>query len=326
MKKNIGTHIAFAFGLSAALASANIHAAEITLKAVSAWPEGNIFSQNFEKFIAKVNAEGKGLVQINYLGGGQKVMPAFEVGNAVKNGVVDIANVTGNFYTTILPESDALSVNTISIQEQRKNGAYEYINKLWNERLNVVYLGRAVDNMPYHLFLKKPISKPDLSGLRVRGLPIYRDFFDSLKAQSVLTIAPGELYTAMERGVVDGYGWPVTGIFDVGLQEQTKYRVEPGFYNVEISVLVNLNTWKKLDDKQRAFLNKAAVWMEDLNLNNAKAWEEEKKRQAAAGIQPIVFSGKEGQDYLAKANSTIWTSIIKRSPQHGPKLRELLTK
>jgi TRAP-type C4-dicarboxylate transport system substrate-binding protein len=326
MKKSMKSSIGAGLCCALALGAANVQAAEITLKAVSAWQEGNIFSQNFEKFVAKVNAEGKGLVQINYLGGGAKVMPTFEVGNAVKNGVVDIANVTGNFYTTILPESDALSVSTVSIQEQRRNGAYDYINKLWNERLNVVYLGRAVDNMPYHIFLKKPISKPDLAGFRVRGLPIYRDFFESLKAQSILTIPPGELYTALERGVVDGYGWPVTGIFDSGLQEQTKYRVEPGFYNVEISVLVNLNTWKKLDEKQRAFLMKAAMWMEDLNLNNARAWEEEKKRQAAAGIQPITFSAKEGQEYLAKANNAVWASIIKRSPEHGPKLRTLLTK
>jgi TRAP-type C4-dicarboxylate transport system substrate-binding protein len=214
----------------------------------------------------------------------------------------------------------------VPIQEQRKNGAFDYINKLWNERMNVVYLGRTIDNMPYHIFLKKPITKPDLSGLRFRGLPIYRDFFDSLKAQAIITIPPGEMYTALERGVVDGYGFPVSGMFDIGVHEQTKYRVEPGFYNVEISVLVNQNTWKKLDDKQRAFLTKAAIWMEDLNLENNKAWEEEKKRQSAAGIQPITFKGKEAEEYLAKANDTIWASIIKRSPQHGPKLRTLLTK
>ncbi len=42
--------------------------------------------------------------------------------------------------------------------------------------------------------------------------------------------APGEVYTALERGVVDGYGWPITGIFDLGWHEKTKYRVDPGFY------------------------------------------------------------------------------------------------
>jgi TRAP-type transport system periplasmic protein len=306
----IATACALALGL------AHAGAQEVTLKAVGAWPEGNFFSLNFEKFVQKVNAEGKGLIQINYLGGGQKVMPPFEVGNAVKSGVVDIANVTGNFYTNLLPESDALSVSTVPVQEWRKNGAYDYINRLWGEKLNAHYLGRAIDQMPYHLFLKKQVTKPDLSGMRLRGLPIYRDFFQSMGA-SVMTIPPGETYTALERGVIDGYGWPVSGIFDLSLQEHTKYRVEPGFYNTEVGVLVNLNTWKRLNDKQRALLTQTAVWMENLNLENGKMWEEEKKRQAAAGIQPIVFSAADTATYAKRASDTVWDSIIKRSPEHA---------
>ena len=302
-----------------------VSAQEITIRAVSAWPEGNFFSLNFESFVKRVNAEGKGVIQINYLGGGAKVMPPFEVGNAVKNGVVDMVNVTGNFYTNLLPESDALSVSTVPVQEWRKNGAYDYVNKLWGEKMNAHYLGRAIDNMPYHLFLKKQITKPDLTGMRLRGIPIYREFFQSMGG-NVLTIAPGETYTALERGVIDGYGWPVSGIFDLSLQEHTKYRVEPGFYNTEVGVLVNLNTWKRLNDKQRAVLTSAAIWMEGLNLDNPKKWEEEKKRQTAAGIQPIVFPPAETAAYAKRANDTIWESINKRSPEHGPKLRQLLTR
>jgi TRAP-type mannitol/chloroaromatic compound transport system substrate-binding protein len=46
---------------------------------------------------------------------------------------------------------------------------------------------------------------------------------------------PGEVYTALERGVVDGYGWPTAGIFDLGWHEKTKFRVDPGFYTAEVS-------------------------------------------------------------------------------------------
>ena len=305
---------------------ATVNAQEVTLKAISAWPDNNYFSVNFEKFVSKVNAEGKGLVQINYLGGGAKVMPPFEVANAVKNGVTDIANVAGGFYTTALPESDALSLNTLPAQDLRKNGAHEYINKIWNEKLNVQYLGRSVDNLPINIFLRKPISKPDLTGMRMRVIPLYRPFLESLNAQSLLNIPPGEVYTALERGLLDGYGWPVIGLFDVGIEKQTKYRIDPGFYSVEVGVLVNLNTWKKLNDPQRAFLNKMALWMEDLNLANPKLIEEEKKRHTAAGIEAITFTGKEGQEYVTKANETVWAAVIKRSPETGPRLRQLLTK
>ena len=48
--------------------------------------EKTTYSRGFEKFIERVNAEGKGIIQINYIGG-PKAMPPFEVGNALKSGV-----------------------------------------------------------------------------------------------------------------------------------------------------------------------------------------------------------------------------------------------
>jgi TRAP-type C4-dicarboxylate transport system substrate-binding protein len=299
-------------------------AAEVTLKGVSSFAEGTAFSKNFERFVAKVNAEGKGLVQINYIGG-PKAMPPFEVGNAVRGGVVDIANVTGAFYTNLLPESDALKLSTISAQDQRRNGAWEYINKLWNERMNAQYLARTGDNIPFHLYLNKQIDKPDLTGLKLRITPVYRDFFQALGGQVVQT-QPGEVYTALERGVVDGYGWPILGIFDLGWHEKTKFRVDPGFYNVEVSVLVNLDTWKKLDEQQKDFLNKQAIWLESLNPETASLIADEMQRQSAAGIQVIRFPPEVSAQYLAKAYDVGWASIIAKSPELGAKLRTLLTK
>lgn len=318
-----------AFGLVAlcaamALVPAAAKAAEVTLRAVSSFAEGTVNSAHFERFVKKVNEEGKGLVQINYIGG-PKAIPPFEVGNAVRGGVVDMANVTGAFYTNIMPESDALKLSTISIQEQRKNGAVDYINKIWNEKMNTYYLARAVDNSPFHLYLNKKIDKPDLTGLKIRITPVYRDFFQSLGATVVQT-PPGEVYTALERGVVDGYGWPISGIFDLGWQEKTKYRVDPGFYSAEVSVLVNLNTWKRLDDKQRDFLTKQAIWLESLMPEYLKLNENEIKKQAEAGIQTIKFDGDVGKQYIAKAYEVGWAGIIAKSPEHGAKLKQLLSK
>src|SRR5581483_10549108 len=104
-------------------------------------------------------------------------------------------------------EADALKLAQISAQEQRKNGAYDYINEVWNKKANMVYLARMLDYTPFHLYVNKKIDKPDLTGLKIRVTPVYRDFFQALGAQ-VVTTAPGEVYTALERGVVDGYGWP----------------------------------------------------------------------------------------------------------------------
>jgi TRAP-type mannitol/chloroaromatic compound transport system substrate-binding protein len=127
--------------------------------------------------------------------------------------------------------------------ERRKNGAYDYINKVWNQKGNMYYLARVVERQPFHVYLNQKIDKVDLAGLKIRVTPVYRDFFTALGA-TVIQTAPGEVYTALERGVVDGYGWPVGGIFDLNWHEKTKLRVDPGFYDAEVSLIVNLDAWK----------------------------------------------------------------------------------
>lgn len=315
---------AAALAAIAMLAAGAAQAEERVLKAVSAFTEGSFQSFTFEKFIEKVNADGKGVIQINYIGG-PKAIPPFEVANAVRGGVVDVANVTGAFYSKLMPEADALKLAEMPIAEQRKNGAWELINKIHNDKLNAWYLGRSIDNLPFHLYLNKPIDKADLTGLRIRVTPIYRDFFAGLGA-TVMQTSPGEVYTALERGVVDGYGWPITGIFDLGWQERTKYRVDPGFYRVDVNVLVNLDTWKKLSDKERSILANAAAMMEEMTAKLPEAGQDEAKRQAEAGIKTITFQGAELDKWLATARKAGWDQVKKLSPEHGDKLQQLLAK
>jgi TRAP-type C4-dicarboxylate transport system substrate-binding protein len=139
--------------------------------------------------------------------------------------------------------------------------------------------------------------------------------------------APGEVYTALERGVVDGYGWPIGGIFDFGWHEKTKYRVDPGFYRAEVSILVNKATWGKLDDAQRKVLADAAAMIEaEWPAIETKENAEEVARQKQAGIQVIEFKGAEGEAYLAKAYEAAWAGVVRQSPEHGPKLREFFSK
>lgn len=313
--------------VSALVLSASFNAAssqEVTLKGITAFAEKTFYSRGFEKFIDKVNAEGKGVIQISYIGG-PKAMPPFEVGNALKGGVVDIANVTGAFYTNLMPEADAWKLTERPMAELRKNGGYDYMARIYDQKLNAILLARHIDNNPFHLYLNKPIDKIDLTGLKVRITPVYRDFFQSLGATVVQT-APGEVYTALERGVVDGYGWPITGIFDLGWHEKTKYRVDPGFYSAEVSILINKATWDRLNDAQKKIITDAAVWLEGQAQDTVKENEADIAKQKAAGIQVIEFKGADGAAFRAQAYGAGWAGVIRQSPEHGPKLREFFSK
>ena len=321
-------HNWLAAALSALLVSASCAVAsaqEVTLKGITSFAEKTLNSRSFERFIEIVNAEGKGKVRIDYIGG-PKAMPPFEVGNALKSGVVDIANVTGAFYTNVFPESDAWKLTQRPMSELRQNGGFDYMAKLYDEKMNAIYLARQIGNTPFHVYLTKPIAKPDLTGLKIRITPVYRDFFTALGATVVQT-APGEVYTALERGVVDGYGWPTAGIFDLGWHEKTKFRVDPGFYTAEVSFLINKTTWGKLDAAQRKVIADAAALIEaDSAAFEAAANTADIERQKQAGIQTIELKGADGEAYLAKAYEAGWAGIIKQSPEHGPKLREFFAK
>jgi TRAP-type C4-dicarboxylate transport system substrate-binding protein len=308
--------------VAALLAPALCTAQETTLRMVTAFTENGIYVKHIEPWLQQLNREGKGILQVNFIGG-PKAIPTFEVGNAVKTGVVDLAMTTGAFYTNLMPEADALKLAQVPIAEQRRNGAFEYINKVWNEKANMYYLGRMVENQPFHIYLNKPIDKPDLTGLKLRITPVYRDIFQALGA-TVVTTPPGEVYTALERGVVDGYGWPIGGIFDLNWQQHTKYRVDPGFYDAEVSIVVNLDVWKKVSDRQREFLQRQMLALEVRNVEWKKFAQDEAERQAQAGIQVIRFEPAQARAFLERAYEVGWASLIKASPEHASRLRALL--
>lgn len=313
---------AIATALTALTATTSLHAQEVTLRAVSAFGTTTTFSREFLAFVDRVNTQGAGLVQIDLLGG-PEAMPPFEVGTAVSNGVVDMANVTGAFYGNLLPIADALKLADRTTAEMRENGAYDLINQLHEQRMNVHYLARTGIGTPFHIYLTQPVDGPSLTGLRIRTTAVYRAFINATGGVPVQT-APGEVFTALERGQIEGYGWPAQGILDLGWHEHTRFRVDPGFYNVEVAFLVNLDSWNRLNDDQRAFLSEAALWAEGLNDNNAALNEAEYARQAEAGVQAITLSPADAETWLTTAYDSAWAEAATVDADLAAQLRALI--
>lgn len=321
---SIGQIVIGALAATTLFVSSPIAAKEIVLRAVTAFQPGSIISQPFERFIDKVNEEGKGLVQIRLLGG-PSAIPPFEVGNSVSSGVVDVAYVTSAFYSNLLPEGAAIRLTERPMDELRENGGWALINELHNKKVNAWYLARTGDGIAFHLFTNKPVEKADLRGLTLRVTPVYRSFFEALGANNIQT-PPSEVYTTLERGVADGYGWPIQGILDLGWHEVTKARVEPGFYQMEVGTLVNLDKWKSMTDEQRDFLTKMGLWLETLNAENAAINAAEAKKQADAGMVVYELQGEEREKWLNTARESGWEELKRTAPAHVDRLRALLTK
>ena len=67
---------------------------------------------------------------------------------------------TGAFYTNVLPESDAWKLTQRPMSELRKNGGFDYMAKLYDEKMNAIFLARQVGNTPFHLYLEQADNQP----------------------------------------------------------------------------------------------------------------------------------------------------------------------
>jgi TRAP-type C4-dicarboxylate transport system substrate-binding protein len=93
-----------------------------------------------------------------------------------------------------------------------------------------------------------------LDGMKIRALPSYNKIVGSLGGTAVV-IPFGELYSAAEKGVIDGLVWPTVGAVGFKFHEVTPYLAEPAFGTVSYLIMMNLDKWNSLNaDTQKALL------------------------------------------------------------------------
>ncbi|MFW6054995.1 MAG: TRAP transporter substrate-binding protein DctP [Thermodesulfobacteriota bacterium] len=302
---------------------AQLSAGTTTIKAVTFLPENNCFCDPFWMFKEKLEKASQGEVEIVYAGGPEAI-PSFEQIEAVTGGMVDMSLVPAAFYVPQLPVVDAMKLSKLAPWEERERGVYDFFNRLHQERLNAYYLGRFTPNLPFHLYVNQKIDKPDLSGLKIRVTPVYKPFVEELGAVAVTT-SPGEVYTALERGVVEGYGWPATKISDFGWHEVTEYVIDPGFYQVDVGIVINLDFWNSLPDDLKKVFNEVAKEVEREAADHyARLIEEERDFIVANGVEVIEFTGEDRETYLKTAYEVGWEDVLKKSPENGARIKELL--
>jgi TRAP-type C4-dicarboxylate transport system substrate-binding protein len=295
--------------------------AEVQLQAVSCFPQGSFFSKRFEGLIDAVNAAGAGEVSINYVGGAPAIGSPVTVMQKVSQGVYDLSSCTGAYYQNVLPEADAWKLLEKTPTEIRAKGGWDYMNGLHNEK-NIEVLARHHFGTQFHLYLADgyAIDKPDLTGLHLRTAPIYTSFFKSLGA-TTQDAGISQIFSLMENGTVKGYGWPALG-HQPGWETVTKYRVDPGFYDVDLMLFSNLKVWNGLPDTVRDLILGEAMKLEAAAIAGDAALNDgARARQVEAGFEVITFSDEDTAAWLAGARDAGWGGLIETSPEHGAKLR-----
>lgn len=292
-----------------------------TITAVHAFPATLIYTQSFLKFVDKVNAAGEGVVQIE-VRGGPEAIGMFQQPDAVRDGIVDMVYTPGSFYGGALPEKDALVASNLTAVEARQNGGIEMIDQIHQAKMGVKYLGWFDSGVCYNLWTRNaPEFDADgnlkVEGLKLRGNAVYNAFFNDYLGAQVIDLPTTEVYSALERGVVDATGWTQIGLIDLKWNEFLNYRIEPCFFSTDLGVIVNLDRWNSLSDEAKKVLQDAAIAHEAESVAELKA-----KRDAdfaaldAAGMKVVSLEGAAKANYLAAAREKTWARMKGLMAEH----------
>jgi TRAP-type C4-dicarboxylate transport system substrate-binding protein len=179
----------------------------------------------------------------------------------------------------------------------------------------------------YAFTVKRPIKKlDDFKGLTLRAAPLYTPIIKKLGAAPV-TLSPVETISALQRGVIDGQVTATMGIHAMGYDEFTKYRIEPGFCQVDNLCLINLDVWNKIPQSLQDVIMDVAKNLEYMYTAhgvyaNAADWDMCKQ----TGMQNYPMEQDEAKKFLALVYDTLWEGILKSSPEYGPRFKKLMTK
>ncbi|MFH1349929.1 MAG: TRAP transporter substrate-binding protein DctP [Pseudomonadota bacterium] len=314
--------------MSFLLPPAEVQAETITLKVVQSWPKPVHWNRPGEQWMNWAEYRLKGKVKFNVIGGPEAI-PTFQQGESVRNGVVDIMIGAINYYSGEMPEVDCLKLFAIPQWEVRQKGVFKFYNELHAKKLNAYNIGNQLPhNVQFHLYTTKPIQKvEDFKGKTIRVTAIYRAFVEAMGG-SPATIAPSEVYTALQRGTVDGLGWPAKGLMDLGWHEVIKYRIDPGFYTMDGCVTINLKKWESLPPDVREGLETSMKEHEkNMYAQYMGALEKEIELLTKAGVKISTLPPAEAKKYVDLAYKAGWDELIqKRAPEIAPKVKAMLEK
>lgn len=286
MKKTIFSRTLLGVSLLALLATGAQAAEKVTLKLAHNLERSHVVHQAFEEMAKEVKqlSDGKMTIRIypsSQMGSARETMELLQNGalDMTKGSASDLESFDNTYAIYNLPYlfKDQAHFNSVVFGDVGKEIMDGSKDKGFFALSAYVAGTRS-------FYAKKPITKPeDLKGLKIRvqASPTTLKMVE-LMGGSPTPISFGEVYTAMQQGVVDGAENNVPSWVQTRHIEIAKVFSEDEHASIPDFLVISTKTWNKLTPEQQQILAKAAKGSEAWQ---QKAWdnvEAETRAQAKA--------------------------------------------
>ncbi|MDI5932500.1 MULTISPECIES: TRAP transporter substrate-binding protein [Halomonas] len=251
----------------AGLTAASAHAAT-TLRMAHFWPGASGINQEiFEAWADTIEEESGGELRVEMFPSGTLAKPD-AIYEAVGNGIADIGATAQGYTAGRFPLSQLVELPGVATTATQ--GACVLQTLYDDGHFDEEY----ADTRPLFMFTTGPggihtidtdVQTPaDLEGLRIRRpTAVAGDILENMGANPVGMPAP-DIYTAMQRGVLDGLSFPWEGLKGFRINELVEYHTEVPFYTLIFVATMSQRTYDGLSPEQQAVIdaNSGMTWAE----------------------------------------------------------------
>jgi len=243
-----------------------------------------------------------------------RIFPASQLGGSmtmtqqVQAGTLDLCTASSSTLQNTVPQVAVLDLPFIWPNIENVMGVLndaefqDRLNTLLNKK-GMVFLGYGQNDWRGLTNSKRPVRKPeDMEGMKIRvqQSPIYLDSFKLLGVNPV-PMAFGEVYQALQQGVIDGQDNAAWVSAMMKFTEVNKYVTELGHSFQIALVVMNLDLWNRLSPKQRQIIREGA-----------KVGFEENLKHTQKIKNDIPNSGGKSYEQILKENGC---ELIKLTPE-----------
>ena len=280
----------------------------------------------WQDFVKRVETKSNGNIVFKYLGANEVVATMDQFETVRRGGIADITGMPADFAIGSVPEAGIHALTKNTMVRVRENGLYDVMNQIYHKHnIHWLKIGQSMaDNGGSRIWLKRKVEKlADLKGLKIRSSAAYLDMLKVLGVSPIM-LPTGDIYTAAERNVIDGFVIPLAEIyFTLSLSEVSKYYIHPGFSRPTMSLYMNLGKWNQLGPEQQKLIN-------DTMVETEREWvpkwgpilDELPRKLEKIGITRIAFSSEDAKTIVNSYYNTAW-ELAKKWPNYDPKMRSL---
>jgi len=217
-------------------ASKSLASQQYHWKIVTTWPKNlpglGSAAENFARFVSEMS---DGRLTVTVYGAGE-IVPAFEVFDAVSQGVAEVGHGASYYWKGKIPAAVFYTAVPFGMTAQEMNGWLHYGGglELWRQLYApfgvIPFAGGSTGVQMAGWFNRELKTAADLQGLKMRIPGLAGEVFNASGGTAV-RIAGGEVYTSMQTGVIDAVEW--VGPYNdrtLGLNQVADYYYYPGWH------------------------------------------------------------------------------------------------